>query len=187
MFPYRDDNPTLATPVVTILLIALNAAVWILVQGMGSEPGLSRSVCELGLIPGEFLGRVAEGTSLRLEPQLRLRARRRSGSGTPRSPRCSCTAGGCICSATCGFSGSSETTSKTAWAAAGISSSTFCPGSPRPRPRPCSSPRASSRWSGRRARSAASWARTWSCIPGSGSTCWSCWSSSSPGSWCRPT
>ncbi len=68
MFPYRDDNPTLATPVVTILLLALNVAVWILVQGMGAEPGLSRSVCELGLIPGEFLGRVAEGTTLRLTP-----------------------------------------------------------------------------------------------------------------------
>ena len=66
MFPYRDDNPTLATPLVTILLIALNAAVWILLQGMGTEPGLSRSVCELGLIPGEFLGRIAEGTTLRL-------------------------------------------------------------------------------------------------------------------------
>jgi membrane associated rhomboid family serine protease len=68
MFPYRDDNPTLATPVVTILLLALNAAVWILLQGMGTEPGLSRSVCELGLIPGEFLGRVPEGTTLRLSP-----------------------------------------------------------------------------------------------------------------------
>ena len=68
MFPYRDDNPTLATPLVTILLIALNAAVWILLQGMGTEPGLSRSVCELGLIPGEFLGRIAEGTTLRLSP-----------------------------------------------------------------------------------------------------------------------
>jgi hypothetical protein len=31
MFPYRDDNPTLATPVATILLIGLNVAVWILV------------------------------------------------------------------------------------------------------------------------------------------------------------
>ncbi len=68
MFPYRDDNPTLATPVVTILLIALNAVVWIFVQGMGAEPGLSRSVCELGLIPGELLGRVTEGTTLRLSP-----------------------------------------------------------------------------------------------------------------------
>ena len=68
MFPYRDDNPTLAPPLVTILLIVLNAAVWILLQGMGTEPGLSRSVCELGLIPGEFLGRIAEGTTLRLSP-----------------------------------------------------------------------------------------------------------------------
>jgi len=66
MIPYRDDNPTLTTPVVTILLIALTTAVWILLQGMGMEPGLSRSVCELGLIPGEFLGRVAEGTTIRL-------------------------------------------------------------------------------------------------------------------------
>jgi len=66
MFPYRDDNPTLATPVVTVLLIAVNLAVWILVQGTGTEPGLSRSVCELGLIPGELLGRVAGGTTLPL-------------------------------------------------------------------------------------------------------------------------
>ena len=60
MFPYRDDNPTLATPIVTLLLIAANVVVWVLVQGMGSEPNLSRSVCELGLIPGELLGRLPE-------------------------------------------------------------------------------------------------------------------------------
>jgi membrane associated rhomboid family serine protease len=63
MFPYRDDNPTLATPVVTYLLIGLNVASWILIQGMGAEPLLSRSVCELGLIPGEYLGRVPDGTA----------------------------------------------------------------------------------------------------------------------------
>lgn len=68
MFPYRDDNPTLSTPVVTILLIGLNVAVWILVQGMGNDPLLARSVCELGLIPGEFLGRVVPGTSIPLTP-----------------------------------------------------------------------------------------------------------------------
>jgi membrane associated rhomboid family serine protease len=68
MFPYRDDNPTLGTPVVTLLIIAVNVAVWILVQGMGQDPALARSVCELGLIPGEFLGRVAPGTSLPLSP-----------------------------------------------------------------------------------------------------------------------
>jgi membrane associated rhomboid family serine protease len=70
MFPIRDDNPTLSAPVITMVLIALNAAVWILVQGMGAEPYLSRSVCELGLIPGEFLGRLPEGTSFPLSREL---------------------------------------------------------------------------------------------------------------------
>ena len=68
MFPYRDDNPTLATPVVTFLLIGLNAAAWILLQGMGTEPSLSASVCELGLIPGEYLNRVPDGTTLPMSP-----------------------------------------------------------------------------------------------------------------------
>ncbi len=68
MFPYRDDNPTLGTPVVTWLLIGLNVAVWVLVQGMGAEPLLSKSVCELGLIPGEFLGRIPEGYTLPMGP-----------------------------------------------------------------------------------------------------------------------
>ncbi|MEO8452564.1 MAG: rhomboid family intramembrane serine protease [Gemmatimonadota bacterium] len=62
MFPYKDDNPTLSTPVVTFLLIGLNVLVWILVQGMGTEPRLSASVCELGFIPGEVLHRLAPGT-----------------------------------------------------------------------------------------------------------------------------
>src|SRR3954468_4923877 len=64
MFPYRDDNPTLATPVITLLLIGLNVVSWVVVQGMGAEPNLSRSVCELGLIPGEFLGRLPDGFSI---------------------------------------------------------------------------------------------------------------------------
>ena len=64
MFPYRDDNPTLATPFATFLLIGANVLVWVLVQGMGAEPDLSRSVCELGLIPGEFLGLVPQGATV---------------------------------------------------------------------------------------------------------------------------
>jgi membrane associated rhomboid family serine protease len=64
MFPYRDENPTLATPLVTLLLIGVNIVFWVVVQGMGAEPNLSRSVCELGLIPGEFLGRLPEGFTL---------------------------------------------------------------------------------------------------------------------------
>jgi membrane associated rhomboid family serine protease len=70
MFPIRDDNPTLSTPVITMVLIALNVAAWILVQGMGAEPYLSRSVCELGLIPGEFLGRLPDGTSFPMSREL---------------------------------------------------------------------------------------------------------------------
>jgi rhomboid family protein len=73
MFPYRDDNPTLATPVVTIAIIGLNVAAWILIQGMGSEPALSSSVCELGLIPGEYLHRVPAGTTLPMSPTMTCR------------------------------------------------------------------------------------------------------------------
>lgn len=68
MFPYRDDNPTLRTPVVTIALILLNAAAWVLVQGMGAPQPLAQSVCQLGLIPGEFLHRLPVGTEVRLGP-----------------------------------------------------------------------------------------------------------------------
>jgi membrane associated rhomboid family serine protease len=71
MFPYRDDNPTLRTPVVTIAIIALNTAAWVLVQGMGAEPDLTRSVCELGLIPGELLGTIPAGTAVPLGPASR--------------------------------------------------------------------------------------------------------------------
>jgi membrane associated rhomboid family serine protease len=70
MFPYRDDNPTLATPLVTILLIGVNVAVWALVQGFGSEPMLLRSICELGLIPGDFLNRLPDGYSLAFSPTM---------------------------------------------------------------------------------------------------------------------
>jgi membrane associated rhomboid family serine protease len=62
MFPYKDDNPTIATPFSTFVLIGANVLVWVLLQGMGTEPTLSMSVCKLGLIPGEVLGRLPPGT-----------------------------------------------------------------------------------------------------------------------------
>jgi membrane associated rhomboid family serine protease len=68
MIPLSDENPTLRTPVVTFAIITLNVAVWILVQGMGSEPALSRAVCELGLIPGELLHQIPPGTSFPVGP-----------------------------------------------------------------------------------------------------------------------
>ncbi len=61
MFPIRDDNPTLRTPVVTYALIAVNLAVWVLVEGMGGEPTLTRAVCGLGLVPAHFLAGLHPG------------------------------------------------------------------------------------------------------------------------------
>ncbi len=66
MFPYRDDNPTLRPPVVTVVLIGLNVAAWLLLQGLGEPSALARSVCALGLIPGELLGTVPPGTAVPL-------------------------------------------------------------------------------------------------------------------------
>ena len=66
MFPIRDEHRTAITPFVTFALIALNAAAWVFLQGLGSEAMLASSVCELGLIPGELLGSVAPGTRVPL-------------------------------------------------------------------------------------------------------------------------
>jgi membrane associated rhomboid family serine protease len=54
MFPYRDDNPTILTPYVTVAIIAANLAVWVVLQGMGADQRLAQTVCELGLIPGDL-------------------------------------------------------------------------------------------------------------------------------------
>jgi membrane associated rhomboid family serine protease len=69
VFPIRDDNPHFLAPVVTYGLIAANALTWVGVQGLGSDPFLARSVCELGLIPGELLGRLPAGLEVPLGPQ----------------------------------------------------------------------------------------------------------------------
>ncbi|HXY69080.1 MAG TPA: rhomboid family intramembrane serine protease [Gemmatimonadales bacterium] len=70
MIPYRDENPTLKTPVVTIAIVAANVLVWLVVQGAGTGVPLARSVCELGLIPGELTGRVAAGTTFQMGPEM---------------------------------------------------------------------------------------------------------------------
>jgi membrane associated rhomboid family serine protease len=63
VFPYRDENETIRTPYTTFALVGLNVAAWLLVQGAGSELPLARSVCELGLIPGELTRSVPAGTA----------------------------------------------------------------------------------------------------------------------------
>ena len=66
MFPYRDENETIRLPVVTIGLIALNLAVWFLVQGAGTDPALAKSVCDYGLIPGELTLRAKVGSGFEM-------------------------------------------------------------------------------------------------------------------------
>jgi membrane associated rhomboid family serine protease len=66
MFPTHDDNPHFLTPLVTYALIAANVAAWLLLQGYGREADLVQSICELGLIPGELLGRIPPGTTFQL-------------------------------------------------------------------------------------------------------------------------
>jgi len=62
VFPYHDENRTLRTPVVTYLIVALNILAWFVLQGAGSPLELARSVCNLGLIPGELTLSVPPGT-----------------------------------------------------------------------------------------------------------------------------
>ena len=64
MFPIRDENPTIRTSIATFVLVGLNVAAWVLVQGLGTEPTLAKSVCQFGAVPGELLGRLSAGTRI---------------------------------------------------------------------------------------------------------------------------
>jgi membrane associated rhomboid family serine protease len=66
MFPYRDENETQRTPIITITIISLNVIAWLFVQGAGSTVSLAKSVCELGLIPGELTASLPPGSSFPL-------------------------------------------------------------------------------------------------------------------------
>jgi membrane associated rhomboid family serine protease len=68
MFPLRDHNPTVRGSVATFTIVGLNVLVWAVVQGLGSEPALSSSVCEFGVVPGELLRAAAVGTSIEIRP-----------------------------------------------------------------------------------------------------------------------
>lgn len=61
MLPYHDENATLRTPIVTLILIGINVVAWILIQGAGSTVPLATSVCNFGLIPGELTGLAPAG------------------------------------------------------------------------------------------------------------------------------
>lgn len=71
MIPLSDDNPTVRPPVMTILLLAAIATVWLVVQGGGFNPTeLAMSVCNLGLVPAELSGAAPLGTSIPLTREL---------------------------------------------------------------------------------------------------------------------
>jgi membrane associated rhomboid family serine protease len=62
VFPYHDENETQRTPFVTVGLATLTVLTWLVVQGAGATFPLARSVCELGLIPGELTATLKAGT-----------------------------------------------------------------------------------------------------------------------------
>lgn len=61
MIPYRDENATIRTPVITFAIVGINVLVWLLVQGAGADYPLAASVCDYGLIPGELTLRARPG------------------------------------------------------------------------------------------------------------------------------
>lgn len=71
MIPLGDDNPTLRPAVMTYLLIAANVAVWLFVEHGGLDPlALGKSVCDLGMVPGELTHLAPLGESVPIGPGL---------------------------------------------------------------------------------------------------------------------
>lgn len=66
-----------------IAVIALNAAAWVFLQGLGSGYAVAESVCHLGLTPGELLGTVPRNLSVPVGPNLQCVL---DGSGTLLTP-----------------------------------------------------------------------------------------------------
>lgn len=70
MIPLSDDNPTVRPPVMTVLVLAAIAAVWVVVEGAGFDDRLVRAVCTLGLVPGELTGRAPLDSGIPIAPGL---------------------------------------------------------------------------------------------------------------------
>lgn len=71
MIPLSDENPTLRTPVMTWLLLGAMFAVWLVVQGGGfDQVQLAKSICNLGMVPGELTHRAPIGAYVPLTNSL---------------------------------------------------------------------------------------------------------------------
>jgi membrane associated rhomboid family serine protease len=69
MIPLSDELPTIRTPWVTYLLLAVILAVWVFVQGGGfpqNDLKLAASICNWGMVPGELTHMARVGTSIPL-------------------------------------------------------------------------------------------------------------------------
>lgn len=67
MIPLSDVNPTTRFPIITVLLLAAIAAVWVMVQGAGLDArALAASVCNFGLVAGELTKLARLGDALPL-------------------------------------------------------------------------------------------------------------------------
>ena len=124
VFPVGDDNTDRRTfPFVTIALLIANVFVFVVLQGMGSNEAFTMAYVQ---VPAEIIS----GRDIVTEPSVRTMHTPQGDfqvpdpglrptpipRGSPSSRRSSCTAASCTSPATCGFSGSSATTSKTTWA-----------------------------------------------------------------------
>ena len=68
LIPLHDHNPGDKLPLVTYTIIGLNVLIWFAVQGMGINPMFVESICRFGLVPGIFLGNLADGTLILSSP-----------------------------------------------------------------------------------------------------------------------
>ena len=70
LFPISDDNPRGSLPIATFVLIAMNAFVWVAVQGLGSPRALAESMCLYALVPAELLGYLEPGAQIQVSESL---------------------------------------------------------------------------------------------------------------------
>jgi membrane associated rhomboid family serine protease len=71
VIPLSDENPTVRMPIATLVLMAAMGVVWVVVQGAGfDERTFAESICNWGLVPGEFTRSARLGSGVPITPSL---------------------------------------------------------------------------------------------------------------------
>ncbi|HEY9429673.1 MAG TPA: rhomboid family intramembrane serine protease [Gemmatimonadaceae bacterium] len=69
MFPVGDELPTLRTPWMNYVILGIMWAVWLLVEGGGTNQALlAARVCDLGMVPGELTRLAPLGSGVPVAP-----------------------------------------------------------------------------------------------------------------------